>query len=112
MTKDFANIQACRKQVVKGRSLRIGSDGFLGKGFGIAITGIMLIGFCGTIFMGSMLKASLEEMGNKEMAKKELIQSQKRLLAEKTQLLAKGNFELAASDIGLYPVSPSQMKHF
>jgi len=110
--KDFSNVLAGKRQVVKGKSILTGSAGFLGKTFGVALTGIMLCGFCGSIFMGWMIKAGLDEMASQESIKNEQLQIRKILVAEKNQLLAKGNFELAASGMGLYPVSPSQVKHF
>ena len=112
MRKDFSNILEGRRQVVRGRSTGLGSAGFLGKSFGVAITGIMLCGFCGSIFMGWMIKSGLDEMASKEIVKNELVQARKSLVAEKEQLLAKGNLELVAGSMGLYPVSSSQVKHF
>ncbi len=112
MKKDFSNILDGRRQIVKGRSRGIGSAGFLGKTFGVAITVIMLCGFCGSIFMGWMIKSGLDEMAEKEIVKKELVQLKESLKAEKEELLAKGNLELVASGMGLFPVSSSQVKHF
>lgn len=112
MTRDFSKSLNGRRQVVKGKSMRIGSDGFLGKSFGVAITGVMLFCFCGSIFMGWMIKSGLDEMAGKESVKGELEQTRNSLMAEKEQLLAKGNLELVAGGIGLYPMSPSQVKHF
>ena len=119
MTKDFSKILEGKRQVIKGRSLtikgrslKIGSAGFLGKTFGAAITGIMLCGFCGSIFMGWLIKADLDDLANKEMVKKELVQIRQSLVAEKEELLAKGNFESAAERIGLYQVTAAQVKHF
>lgn len=112
MTRDFSNSLNGRRQVIRGRSMRIGSDGFLGKGFGIAITSVMLCCFCGSIFMGWLIKSGLDEMANKENVKNELVQTRKSLMAEKEELLAKGNLELVAGGIGLYPMSPSQVQHF
>lgn len=112
MTKDFSKFLKGKRQVVKGRSLKIGSDGFLGKTFGVAITGIMLCGFCGSVFMGWMIKSGLNDLAGKEIVKNELVEIRRSLVAEKEQLLAKGNFESVAGGIGLYPVSPAQIRHF
>lgn len=112
MIKDFSNILESKRQTVKGRSLRIGSDGFLGKTFGIAITGIMLCGFCGSVFMGWMIKAGLNDLAHKEITKNELVQVQQSLVAEKEELLAQGNFEAIAGGLGLYAVSAKQVRQF
>lgn len=117
MTRDFSNVLEGRRQFVKGRSLRIGSvkigsDGFLGKSFGVAITGIMLCGFCGSMVMGWMINSGLGEMAEKESVKIELLKKNENLAKEKKELLVLANIEEAAGSIGLYPVKTAQVRNF
>ncbi len=111
MTKDFSGIFV-GKQEVKGRLLssKIESVGFLTKSVGVAIVGITLCAFSGTMIMGWLIKSGLDDLDLKQGMRHELVKEQKDLVLKKQELLAMDNIEMVAGGLGLYPVGSAQVR--
>ena len=110
MVKDFNTYS--RRQTIKGKSLRIGSGGFLGKAVGIALTGAMICGLGASVLMGWMIRTGLDDLAQKQSTKEELVTSQQNLDKERAQLLAKNSIARVVDGLGLYPATDKQIRHF
>jgi len=109
MIKDYSQ-DVLGKQKVSGRSMQLGSAGFLTKGVGIIITGTAICVICCSMIMGWMIQDGLNELSVKKETKSELLKVKEQLDSQKERLLAQANVSEVAGGLGLYPASHSQVK--